>query len=57
MGGTKRGNGGLLFGFGIVLAGGCENRLDVPRGRGPVHYWWVGLGSVIGSNDFGVLLG
>ncbi|NYY75668.1 hypothetical protein DMI60_28960 [Escherichia coli] len=24
MGGTKRGNGGLLFGFGIVLAGGCE---------------------------------
>ena len=21
--------GGLLFGFGIVLAGGCENRLDV----------------------------
>lgn len=27
--------GGLLFGFGIVLAGGCEDRLDVPGGGGP----------------------
>ncbi|MDV3384835.1 YeeE/YedE thiosulfate transporter family protein [Klebsiella pneumoniae] len=27
--------GGLLFGFGIVLVSGCENKLDVPGGGGP----------------------
>ncbi|MBW6098979.1 YeeE/YedE family protein [Escherichia coli] len=41
--------GGLLFGFWHRAGRRLRNRLDVPRGRRPVHYWWVGLGNVIGS--------
>ena len=37
--------GGLLFGFGIVMAGGGELRAV----EGQVHYWIVGVGNVIGS--------
>ncbi|QFH70883.1 selenium metabolism membrane protein YedE/FdhT [Enterobacter sp. E76] len=41
--------GGLLFGFGIVLAGGCETGWMYRAVEGQMHYWWVGLGNVIGS--------
>ena len=41
--------GGLLFGFGIVLAGGCETGWMYRAVEGQVHYWWGGLGNVIGS--------
>ncbi|MEX3018543.1 selenium metabolism membrane protein YedE/FdhT [Kluyvera sp. STS39-E] len=41
--------GGLLFGFGIVLAGGCETGWMYRAVEGQVHYWWVGLGNVVGS--------
>ncbi|WP_324681224.1 selenium metabolism membrane protein YedE/FdhT [Bibersteinia trehalosi] len=41
--------GGLLFGFGIVLAGGCETGWMYRAMEGQVHFWWVGLGNVIGS--------
>ena len=41
--------GGLLFGFGIVLAGGCETGWMYSAVEGQVHFWWVGLGNVIGS--------
>ncbi|BBQ82900.1 MULTISPECIES: selenium metabolism membrane protein YedE/FdhT [Enterobacteriaceae] len=41
--------GGLLFGFGIVLAGGCETGWMYRAVEGQVHYWWVGLGNVLGS--------
>ncbi len=44
------GRGGLLlFGFGIVLAGGCETGWMYRAVEGRVHYWWVGLGRIIGS--------
>jgi uncharacterized membrane protein YedE/YeeE len=41
--------GGLLFGFGIVLAGGCETGWMYRAVEGQVHYWYVGLGNIIGS--------
>lgn len=41
--------GGLLFGFGIVLAGGCETGWMHRAVEGQVHYWWVGIGNVIGA--------
>lgn len=41
--------GGLLFGFGIVLAGGCETGWMYRAVEGQVHYWWVGVGNIIGS--------
>lgn len=41
--------GGLLFGFGIVLAGGCETGWMYRAVEGQVHFWIVGLGNVIGS--------
>ena len=41
--------GGLLFGFGIVLAGGCETGWMYRAVEGQVHYWWVGIGNVLGS--------
>lgn len=43
--------GGLLFGFGIVLAGGCETGWMYRAVEGQMHYWWVGLGNVIGSTS------
>ena len=41
--------GGLLCGFGIVLAGGCETGWMYRAVEGQVHFWWVGLGNVLGS--------
>lgn len=41
--------GGALFGFGIVLAGGCETGWMYRAVEGQVHYWWVGLGNLIGA--------
>lgn len=41
--------GGLLFGFGIVLAGGCETGWMYRAVEGQVHFWWVGLGNILGS--------
>ncbi|OBW90905.1 hypothetical protein QV01_09360 [Gallibacterium genomosp. 3] len=41
--------GGLLFGFGIVLAGGCETGWMYRAVEGQVHFMWVGFGNVIGS--------
>jgi uncharacterized membrane protein YedE/YeeE len=41
--------GGLLFGFGIVLAGGCETGWMYRAVEGQVHYWWGGLGNIIGA--------
>lgn len=32
--------GGLLFGFGIVLAGGCETGWMYRAVEGQVHFWW-----------------
>lgn len=41
--------GGLLFGFGIVLAGGCETGWMYRAVEGQVHFWLVGVGNIIGS--------
>jgi uncharacterized membrane protein YedE/YeeE len=41
--------GGLLFGFGIVLAGGCETGWMCRAVEGQVHYWLVGAGSITGG--------
>lgn len=41
--------GGLLFGFGIVLAGGCETGWMYRSMEGQVHFMWVGVGNVAGS--------
>ena len=41
--------GGLLVGFGIVLAGGCETGWMYRAMEGQVHFMWVGVGNVVGS--------
>ena len=41
--------GGLLFGFGIVLAGGCECGWMYRAVEGQVHFWIVGVGNIIGA--------
>ncbi|MCZ2438940.1 MAG: selenium metabolism membrane protein YedE/FdhT [Burkholderiales bacterium] len=41
--------GGLLFGFGIVIAGGCETGWMYRAVEGQVHFWVVGLGNVLGA--------
>lgn len=41
--------GGLLFGFGIVLAGGCETGWMCRAMEGQVHFWLVGIGSITGG--------
>ncbi|WP_419178230.1 selenium metabolism membrane protein YedE/FdhT [Arcobacter cloacae] len=41
--------GGLLFGFGIVLAGGCECGWMYRAVEGQIHFWIVGIGNVIGA--------
>ncbi|QDF68259.1 selenium metabolism membrane protein YedE/FdhT [Shewanella sp. SNU WT4] len=41
--------GGLLFGFGIVLAGGCETGWMYRAMEGQVHFWYVGIGNILGS--------
>lgn len=41
--------GGLLFGFGIVIAGGCETGWMYRTMEGQVHFWVVGIGNIIGA--------
>lgn len=41
--------GGLLFGFGIVLAGGCETGWMYRAMEGQTHYWMVGVGNILGA--------
>ncbi|WP_027796739.1 selenium metabolism membrane protein YedE/FdhT [Paraburkholderia acidipaludis] len=41
--------GGVLFGFGIVVAGGCETGWMYRAMEGQVHYWWVGIGNIAGA--------
>lgn len=41
--------GGFLFGFGIVIAGGCECGWMYRAMEGQVHYIIVGIGNLIGS--------
>ncbi|MGE1770064.1 hypothetical protein [Proteus mirabilis] len=33
----------------FVLAGGCETGWMYRAVEGQIHFWWVGLGNVIGS--------
>ncbi|MCL1056645.1 selenium metabolism membrane protein YedE/FdhT [Shewanella gelidimarina] len=41
--------GGLLFGIGIVIAGGCETGWMYRALEGQIHFWWVGIGNIIGA--------
>ncbi|ALC91654.1 hypothetical protein AM500_19090 [Bacillus sp. FJAT-18017] len=41
--------GGLLFGFGIVLAGGCETGMMYRAMEGQLLYWVVFAGNIIGA--------
>lgn len=41
--------GGLLFGFGIVLAGGCETGMMYRIMEGQVLFWFVGAGNIVGA--------
>ncbi|MCM3587327.1 selenium metabolism membrane protein YedE/FdhT [Mesobacillus maritimus] len=41
--------GGLLFGFGIVLAGGCETGMMYRAMEGQILFWVVGVGNIIGA--------
>lgn len=41
--------GGLLFGIGIVVAGGCETGWMYRAMEGQMQFWVVGLGNVIGG--------
>lgn len=41
--------GGLLFGLGIVLAGGCETGWMYRAMEGQVLFWVVGLGNIVGA--------
>ncbi|GMB00570.1 selenium metabolism membrane protein YedE/FdhT [Pelosinus sp. IPA-1] len=41
--------GGILFGLGIVIAGGCETGWMYRSVEGQIQFWFVGLGNVIGA--------
>jgi uncharacterized membrane protein YedE/YeeE len=41
--------GGILFGIGIVVAGGCETGWMYRAVEGQVQFWFVGLGNIIGA--------
>jgi uncharacterized membrane protein YedE/YeeE len=41
--------GGILFGIGIVLAGGCETGMMYRAMEGQLLFWVVGLGNIIGA--------
>lgn len=41
--------GGVLFGFGIVVAGACECGWMYRAAEGQTHFWIVGIGNVIGA--------
>lgn len=47
--------GGVLFGFGIVVAGGCETGWMYRAMEGQVHYWWVGAGNIAGATVLAAL--
>lgn len=47
--------GGVLFGFGIVVAGGCETGWMYRSMEGQVHYWFVGIGNVAGGTVLAAL--
>ena len=39
----------MYFGFGIVIAGGCECGWMYRAVEGQVHFWIVGVGNIIGA--------
>lgn len=41
--------GGFIFGIGIVIAGGCETGWMYRAVEGQTHYWFVGIGNIIGT--------
>lgn len=41
--------GGVLFGLGIVVAGGCETGWMYRSMEGQIQFWFVGIGNVIGA--------
>jgi hypothetical protein len=41
--------GGLLFGIGIVLAGGCETGWMYRSVQGYVQLWFAGIGTIVGT--------
>lgn len=41
--------GGLLFGLGIVMAGGCETGMMYRAVEGQFHYWLVFAGNIVGA--------
>lgn len=41
--------GGVLFGVGIVIAGGCETGWMYRAMEGQIQFWVVGIGNVIGA--------
>jgi uncharacterized membrane protein YedE/YeeE len=41
--------GGLLFGFGIVIAGGCETGMMYRAMEGQTHYFFVFAGNIAGA--------
>ncbi|WP_071458723.1 selenium metabolism membrane protein YedE/FdhT [Bacillus massilinigeriensis] len=41
--------GGILFGFGIVLAGGCETGMMYRAMEGQILFWVVGAGNIVGA--------
>lgn len=47
--------GGVMFGFGIVVAGGCETGWMYRAMEGQVHYWWVGVGNIAGATVLAAL--
>jgi len=47
--------GGVMFGFGIVVAGGCETGWMYRAMEGQVHYWWVGVGNITGATVLAAL--
>lgn len=47
--------GGVLFGFGIVVAGGCETGWMYRSMEGQVHYWFVGIGNIVGATVLAAL--
>jgi hypothetical protein len=41
--------GGILFGLGIVIAGGCETGWMYRSMEGQIQFWFVGLGNILGA--------
>src|SRR5438034_11130250 len=46
--------GGLLFGFGMILAGGCSGSTWYRLGEGAVGAWVILLGFAMGATTVGV---